>query len=115
MSIENNEAIQILASTIKDATEKIVSSAHYDVTLSGVISNKEDGLYVVKINGNDYKIRSSISKLTPGQRVRVTIPRNNWNDMYISNTINEYDNIISVNKVDGLDTIDNNDIDSLFN
>ena len=56
MNIEN-EAIQILASTIKDATEKIISSAHYDITLSGVISKIEDGLYTIKINGNEYKIR----------------------------------------------------------
>lgn len=109
-----NEAINVLVSTIKEATEKIVSTAHYDSTLIGIISAVENGLYVVKINGNEYKIKSSISKLTEGQKVRITIPRNNWNDMYISNTVDEYDNIISINKIDGLDTISFSDIDNLF-
>lgn len=86
MSIEN-EAVKVLASTIKDAIQQSISSAHYDVTLPTVISSVENDLYVVKINGNNYKIKSSISRLTEGQKVRVTIPCNNWSNMYISNTI----------------------------
>lgn len=113
MSIEN-EAINVLVSTIKDAMKQTISSASYDVTLPSVITNVDGGLYTVTINGNSYNIRSSISRLKEGQKVRVTIPCNNWNNMYISNTIDEYDNIISVNKIDGLNTITTSDIDGLF-
>lgn len=113
MNIEN-EAINVLVSTMKDAMKQTVSSASYDITLPSVITNIENGLYTVTINGNSYQVRSSISKLKEGQKVRVTIPCNNWNNMYISNTIDEYDNIISVNKIDGLNTITTSDIDKLF-
>lgn len=109
-----NEAIHVLASVMKDAIKQTISSASYDITLPSVITNIEDGLYTVTINGNSYNIRSSISRLKEGQKVRVTIPCNNWNNMYISNTIDEYDNIISVNKIDGLNTITTSDIDNLF-
>lgn len=113
MSIEN-DAISVLVSTFKDAMKQTISSAGYDITLPSVITHIDGGLYTVTINGNSYNIRSSISKLTEGQKVRVTIPCNNWNNMYISNTIDEYDNIISVNKIDGLNSIITSDIDNLF-
>ena len=85
MSIEN-EAINVLVSTIKDAMKQTISSASYDVTLPSIITNVDGGLYTVTINGNSYNIRSSISRLKEGQKVRVTIPCNNWNNTTNSNS-----------------------------
>lgn len=112
--MNNNEqkAISVLASTIKEATKTIVEKANYDATVIGIITQIIGKTYFVKINGEEYKIKSSIAGLSKGQRVRVNIPGNNWNDMYIANTVTEH--TINTSEINDFEVITNLEIDKLF-
>ena len=107
------KALSVMTSTIKDAVNTIIKQANYDVTVTGVITQIIGSTHFVKINGETYQIKSSISGLSKGQRVRVNIPGNNWSDMYIANSVSEH--IINTDTIEGLDSITNLDIDRLFN
>ena len=107
------KALSVITSTIKEAVETMVKKANYDVTVTGVITQIVGSTHFVKINGEVYQIKSSISGLSKGQKVRVNIPGNNWSDMYIANSHSEHK--INTNEVEGLTTITNLEIDSLFN
>ena len=113
--MENIEqkALSVMTSTIKEAVKTMVNKANYDVTVIGVITKIVGSTHFVKINGNVYQIKSSISGLSKGQRVRVNIPGNNWSDMYITNSVSEH--VVNTNEIDGFDSITNLEIDSLFN
>lgn len=107
------KALSVMTSTIKDAVGTIVKRANYDLTVIGVITQIVGSTHFVKINGQTYQIKSSISGLSKGQKVRVNIPGNNWADMYIANSVSEHK--INTNEIENFTTITNLDIDSLFN
>ena len=112
--MNNNErqAISVLASTIKEATKVIVDKANYDTTVTGVITQIIGKTYYVKINGEEYRIKSSVPGLKKGQSVRINIPSNNWNDMYIANTVTEH--TINTSEINDFEVISNLEIDKLF-
>jgi hypothetical protein len=90
-----------------------MNKATYDTTMVGIITQIVGKTHFVKINGEEYQIKSSVPGLKKGQKVRVNIPGNNWTDMYIANSFSEQ--IISTNEIEGLDSITNLEIDKLFN
>ena len=107
------KALSVITSTIKEAVETMVGKANFDVTVTGVITQIIGTTHFVKINGEVYQIKSSISGLSKGQKVRVNIPGNNWADMYIANSHSEHK--INTSEIEGLNVITNLEIDSLFN
>ena len=107
------KALSVITSTIKEAVETMVGKANFDVTVIGVITQIVGSTHFVKINGEVYQIKSSISGLSKGQKVRVNIPGNNWADMYIANTHSEH--MINTNDIENFSTITNLEIDALFN
>ena len=113
MNEMEQKALSVMTSTIKDAVHTIVAKATYDTTMVGIITQIVGKTHFVKINGEEYQIKSSIPGLKKGQKVRVNIPGNNWTDMYIANSFSEQ--IISTNEIEGLDSITNLEIDKLFN
>ena len=113
MNEMEQKALSVMTSTIKDAVHTIVSKATYDTTVVGIITQIVGKTHFVKINGEEYQIKSSVPGLKKGQKVRVNIPGNNWSDMYIANSFSEQ--IISTKEIEGLDSITNLEIDKLFN
>lgn len=107
------KALSVMTSTIKEAVETMVKKASYDVTVTGVITQIVGTTHFVKINGEVYQIKSSISGLSKGQKVRVNIPGNNWANMYISNSSSEHK--IKTSEIEDLSVITNIEIDALFN
>lgn len=88
ISVEQ-KAISVLATTIKEIVKAMIDKADYDVTVKGVVVYADNnGAYIVSINGDEYKIKSSL-KLTKGQDVRVMIPKNRWDDMFILNALSD--------------------------
>lgn len=106
------KALSVMTSTIKDAVNTMVTKATYDVTVVGVITQIIGKTHFVKINGEEYQIKSSIPGLKKGQKVRVNIPRNNWADMYIANSFSEQ--TINTSTITDFDIISNLEIDALF-
>lgn len=106
------KALTVMTSTIKDAVNTMIKKANYDVTVTGVITQILGTTHFVKINGQEYQIKSSIPGLRKGQKVRVNIPENKWSDMYIANSYAEHS--INTSVIEDFDTITNLEIDALF-
>ena len=106
------QALSAMTSTIKDAVNTMITKANYDVTVIGVITQIIGKTHFVKINGEEYQIKSSLPGLKKGQKVRVNIPGNNWSDMYIANSYSEQK--INTSVISDFDIISNLEIDALF-
>lgn len=87
MNIDNNRAISTIAESVVTATKELLTKAEYDKTsVSTVVAeaNKE-GKYGVMYNGNIvYVPNYSGRDISINERVVVTLPSNNYKQMYIS-------------------------------
>ena len=79
------EAIKILSQEIKRAVHNYLAKASFDKTVAGYITGISDNKYQVEIKGAVYTVPSSIDiQFSAGDSVWVTIPQNDWDNMYIA-------------------------------
>ena len=83
MNNYTNLAIQTLSQNIKRAVEVSMSTAHFDITLQGIIKNKlPRNQYEVEIDGKLYPIHSDLF-LQVNDVVYIMVPQNNPSNMFI--------------------------------
>lgn len=86
MSDNNTEAIYVLAESMKKIAANLIERASFDKTVPGIITAVlNNDRYTVKINKSEYKMyRSTDTIYKKNDAVWVTIPRNNFNQKFIS-------------------------------
>lgn len=78
-----NLAVKTLSQNIKRAVDLSLSTAHFDVTLQGVVKEKlENNYYNIEIDGKLYPIKSDLF-LNVNDFVNVLLPQNNASNMLI--------------------------------
>ncbi|MBC8531928.1 hypothetical protein [Gehongia tenuis] len=82
---DNDKAISVLAQAIRKAVHSCLASAPFDITIVGkVVSRDSSGLYTVELNGKHYKAKAQGSvQHTAGAVVRILVPQNNYEDLWI--------------------------------
>jgi len=77
-------AVKALSQNIKRAVDIALSTAHFDITLQGIITEviENENKYKVKINGAIYEIASDLF-FKKNDVVQVMIPQNNPSNMFI--------------------------------
>lgn len=85
MKNDNMDAIKGLLDGINYVVQQALKNASYDKTYTGVIKSiNSNNTYTVIINNIDYiNVRSSISNLTVGNTVKIIVPQNQMNQMFI--------------------------------
>lgn len=77
---------KILIENIKEMISTLIDKASYDRTFNAIVTNiNSNGTYSVKINNIEYKNIRALSHLSVeiNDSVKVTVPQNNYNYMFI--------------------------------
>lgn len=85
-----SEISNIILEAIEEAIEKYLLNMHFDKTIRGkIVKNISKDLYSVLINGNEYEVCTSNKdmELKINEDVWITIPQNNWNNIFILSVI----------------------------
>lgn len=78
-----NPIIIKISESITKAVNKAIDNAKYTWEFrTKIVEDLGSGYYRIKYCGREYKVRSSYS-LNVGTMVRVVVPNNRFNDMYI--------------------------------
>lgn len=85
----NDTAVEALSKQIMNAIRKFTAKLSYDSTVKGVIISSEKYRstykYKVSIYGQNYEMFSSTNvDYKSGEKVYITIPQGNKNEMFIS-------------------------------
>ena len=88
MKKENKEALESLMSGIEYIVEQAISKAPFDKTKVGqILSKNSDNTYAVLLDGNTYNIPFfGNGTISDGSIVKVMIPQNDYNNMFILNS-----------------------------
>ena len=90
MSLENQEAIKILAQEMKKVAQTIIDNAKFDRTVKArIISYLGNNKYFVMINNAEYEALYHDNSLSVNDIVYVTIVQNDYNNLIIRLPINK--------------------------
>ena len=90
MSLENQEAIKILAQEMKKVAQTIIDNAKFDRTVKArIISSLGNNKYSVMINNAEYEALYHDNSLSVNDIVYVTIVQNDYNNLIIRLPINK--------------------------
>ena len=115
---KNKRAIQEIQKGIINYTKKEISYAPYDKTKTGIISSiKDDNLYEIKIDNKTYdNVPTTGGICTINETVRVVVPQNNFNNIFIlksGENKSSSGNVESVNGKTGTVILDASDVEAL--
>ena len=87
---KSERALDELKKGIQTYVTKILENAPFDKTVTGVVNSVTNNLYTVTINQKQYTNVPCLFKnvITSGDIVKVRIPQNNYNNMYIEGKFN---------------------------
>lgn len=78
------EAIKGLLDGINYIVQQSINSAPFDKTYTGVIKSISGNTYTVAIGNIEYtNVRTSIGGLSVGNTVKIIVPQNQMNQMFI--------------------------------
>ncbi len=81
---KTNRFSEMLSNVIKNCVNETISKYKFDESYRGMITaDLGDNYYEVEINGKKYKIKCKSRKLTVGEPEWVTVPKGNWNELFI--------------------------------
>lgn len=84
MKKDNIEAIKGLLDGINYIVQQSINNAPFDKTYTGVIKSISDNTYTVAIGNIEYtNVRTAIGGLSVGNTVKIIVPQNQMNQMFI--------------------------------
>lgn len=74
----------VLADVVKKCVNESIKHCQFDESYRGMVTDDlGNGLYKVRINHAEYTAKCTSRKLCKGTPEWVTVPRGNWNELFI--------------------------------